>query len=435
MRLSTNPVDLPSPDPWWDLYVPAILSGGECAEYALDRLPDQATPAERGNWWAVAARGWAVMGRAGKLNAAAERAFALGGPEADALATFLRPSGQETALRRIQNATEPGEAADAACDLAALRLLDSDVPGAMEAVAMAFSACPEHAETGRWRRFFAECQDPARVAAKALTPGKAHKARGTVGQDALELLPTPRTGWVSDERYARQLNGSSRRGPVGSALWRLQQAGVMSMFFATEAEYARLHAASPLADLEVLADRVCRLVNEGRDARDVANEMWSATFDDALARRDAAEILCAQATQDRRLAPLALIGVESLLDMESRHPVLWLAYRAWLRHLAGAAGSVTDARLVLADPTVDGASWAMAIATLNASGKAPEARDHAKARLHDEALRPIARAFLKGKMADPRMAVSPRLHPRTVGDDLVPRDVVTSGFFDHGAEA
>lgn len=435
MRLTTSPVDFPSPDPWWDLYVPAMLSCCECTEHALDRLPDLAPAADRGDWWAVAARGWAVLGRPAKLEAAAGRAFELGGAEADALATFLRPSGQETATRRIENATSPGEAADAACDLAALRLLDSDVPGAIAAVAVAFTSCPEHAETARWRRFFAECQDPARVAHQALNPRTAHRAKGPVGKDAAELIPTPRTGWVSDERYMRRLNGSSRRGVVGSSLWRLQQAGVTSLYFATEEEHSRLHAASPLSDFEILADRVCRLVNEGRDARDVANELWTSTYGDVLARRDAAEILCAEATQDRRLAPLALIGIEVLLDMESRHPVLWLAYRAWLRHLAGESGGVADARMVLADPTVDGASWSLAIATLLARGLAPEARVEAKKRQDDPALRPLARAVLKGKSSEPRLAVSPRLHPRVVPGGGPARDVVTSGFFDHGAEA
>lgn len=82
---------LPTPhllDPWWDLVVPALFGDRHPVSVALTAA--LAVSPDDGNLHAVAARAWAALGNGPEANRCAERAFSLGGGEADALAVFAR---------------------------------------------------------------------------------------------------------------------------------------------------------------------------------------------------------------------------------------------------------------------------------------------------------------------------------------------------------
>ena len=199
---STVPFSLPSElDPWWDLYLPA--SFGEVAGVLdlLEQIETFAPKGREGDYFAVGARALAVLGQHREADRFARRAFHLGGAEADALATLVGEGAIAIAERRIAEGEVPGDRADAACDLAVLRLRAGDLAGAALAVARAVEECPDHAEAARWSRFLAESRDAVKLARLAPDPRRARRARTATQHDAVDLVPTRRTGWVSAVRF------------------------------------------------------------------------------------------------------------------------------------------------------------------------------------------------------------------------------------------
>ncbi|MES2639351.1 MAG: hypothetical protein V4850_07695 [Myxococcota bacterium] len=400
-------------DPWWDLYMPATFGEPSAVLDALEAAEASTPLGSRGDVYAVAARAFAVLGRPVEAERLFEQAFRLGGVEADALATFLSPDGIERATKRLQGGGRPGARADAGCDLAALLLPLGRVDAARDAVEQALGVCPGHAEASRWRRFLAGEDVMAQVRV-AKDPRRSR--RGTVARDATELLPTRRTGWLSAERYHRRVLGSQPQAswaPAGTALGRLQDAGVSVCFFALDHEYARVPADHALVALELDADALRACVEEGRDVVAEAARLWEASAHDPEAQQDAAQLLLALATNDARLAP---VGIQAAMWLALHHPdrgLLWDGYLAWLSHVAGIGTGVTRARELVATRPMEPLVWKMAIEVLRAEGHHDEVEVLARAARSEPALSALACEVLDDPIPSPvRMVVSGRLTPR-----------------------
>lgn len=408
----------PSPagvDPWWDVFLPALMGETSHAMAAMVRLEADTPARDRADLYAVSARTFYVLGRPVEARRTAEQAFSLGGAEAEALATMVLPDGPARAERRVETAPRAGLRADAACDLALLRLRDRDVEGARAAVRRALEACPDHVEAGRWATLLEEAPDARKLIRAAMEPLKPGRRTLPAQRDACDLVPLRRAGFVSTERLNRRVMGGPVQGgwaPAGTALGRLHDAGASAFHFATEAEYRRMPATDTLADLELLLEGVGVRVRAGRDARALAARLWveAGAYDD-VALGDAANALVGLGTQDPRLAPLGWDAADRQCAVYAGEP-LWRAYRAWLGHLAARPEALDDARAVLADRRLHAASFTMAVATLRFGGRREEA-DAAIARaLRDPALAAYARQARDRPDQRPWMEVGGRIAPR-----------------------
>ncbi|MDP2312575.1 MAG: hypothetical protein Q8P41_06685 [Pseudomonadota bacterium] len=400
-------------DPWWDLYMPATFGEPAAVLDALEAAEAMTPLSARGDFYAVAARAFAVLGRSVEAERLAGQAFRIGGAEADALATFLCPDGIERATKRLQGGGRPGARADSGCDLAALLVQLGRVDAAGEAIDQALAVCPGHAEASRWRRFLGEA-DVMNQVRLARDPRRAR--RGPAARDAVDLLPTRRTGWLSAERYHRRVLSNQPQAawaPAGTGLGRLQDAGVSVCFFALDHEYARTAPDHPLVALELDADALRARVEEGRDARDGAAALWAAVASDPEAQQDAAQLLVALATLDARLAA---IGLEAALWLTLHQPdrgLLWEGYLAWLSHLAGLSSAVERARSLATTRPMEPLAWKMAVEVLRAEGHHDEAELYARAARVEPALSALACDLLQDPVPTPvRMVVSGRLTPR-----------------------
>lgn len=412
-----EPTDLPDSmpiDPWWDLYMPATFGEPSAVLDAMEAAETGTPVAARGDFYAVAARAFAVLGRPVEAERLSERAFRLGGDEADALATFLCPDGIERATRRLQGSSRPGLRADGGCDLAVLLVQLGQVDGARDAVEQALTICPGHAEASRWRRFLAG-DDVMRQVRAARDPRR--NPRTKIAREAVALLPSRRTGWLSSERYHRRVLGSQTQSsswaPAGTALGRLQDAGVSTCFFALDYEYARVPKDHPLVQLELDADALRAYVEEGREAVNAAIAFWEAADHDPEARQDAAQLLVALATSDARLAPL---GLDIAIWLAAHHPArgpLWEGYRVWLSHMVGRDTAVATARTLACIRPAEPVAWKMALEVLRAEGHDDEVEVLARAARSEPTLSALACDFLTDPIPTPiHMVVSGRLTPR-----------------------
>ena len=405
--------DLLPVDPWWDLYMPATFGEPGAVLDALEAAEAITPLGARGDVYAVASRAFFVLGRPVEAERLSEQALRLGGAESDALATVTCPDGIERAMRRLRGGGRPGLRADAGCDLAALLVQLAQIEGASAAIDEALAACPGHAEAARWRRFLATEDVPTQVRA-ARDPRRTR--RPPLSRDAVDLVPTRRTGWLSAERYQRRVLGSPSEAawaPAGTALGRLQDAGVSTYFFALDHEYARVEPEHALAALELKADTLRALVDEGRDAAEAAGAFWRAADLDPEARQDAAQLLVALGTADVRLAGIGLEAAEWLAAHHPDRAALWEGYRAWLSHMLGLRVAAERARTVLSTRPTLPVAWRMAIEVLRAEGHAHEADVVARAARSEPALAGAARELLSEPSPTPlRMVVSGRLTPR-----------------------
>jgi len=408
--------EIPAVDPWWDLYMPAVFGDDDLVLDAFEAAEATTPLDERGDLYAIGARAFAVIGRGLESDRLAAQAFRFGGHEAEALATVLCPDGAARAERRMARAPRLGLRADAACDLAALRLEAGDVPGARAAIAEAARVCPGHAEAARWLRFFGDTPLPLDAVRRSRSSRRKQREAGGAVRDAADLLPVRRTGWLSAERYRRRVVGSpplAAWAPAGTALGLLQDVGVGATFFALDMEYARLPAADPYVALELAADTLRACVDEGRDVVVPARALWTAacTFDDA-ARDDAAQLLAGLGTHDVRLVPVALEAVRWLAEHHPARATLWEGYRVVLLHLGGTP-DLEGARALAQVRPGDALSWRMALEVIRAHGVAGEADACARAARSEPALATLAKQLLRVR-AHPsfKVIVSCRLAPR-----------------------
>lgn len=403
-------------DPWLDLYLPAVLGETEAFEGALEQI-SLLPQAQRGEAWAVAARGFLVLGREADAWKAFESARESGGNEYESLATFMVGAGVKRAGRRASAAASPGRAADACCDAAALSMTADDLEGAERAIGQALELLPHHREARQWYRFLAE-PDALRAWRRAsIAEGKMQPQTPALG-DAVALIPRRDTGWVCSRRWHERyvVAGSAAMAPKGTALAALFDAGRSQFLLATELDWAAVPATHALVAAELALGEVEDLVQEERPAFAVAHRAWTA----ALSRNDRAEIddigqaLCALATRSSDLVPLAIEAVGLLRQNDDAECALYLAYSAWLRSRVRDPQAVTEAVHLLALPAPGELPFMMAIDALRTLGHHRTARKallsrtgdpsltHAVRRLRDETVDPIGQGIV----------CSPRLTPR-----------------------
>lgn len=329
-QLSPDRVDR-GPD-YWTLLLSDAVTGRSLSVLTLARQLEGCTPeSERGALFAVAARAFVALDMHSAAERYLDRALEERGLEGAAVATFQQSDGVRWAKRRMEQG-RPGEQADAACDLAVLHLEREDDRAAREAVHEALQRCPEHAEASRWYRFFAEAGPRLHSFWVGRGP-PAHPA----ARDAAELRPCPGYGWLSAERWSRRITSGAWVAPArpGSALDRLQIAGVVGRRFALPAEYDARPATLPLTTCELALDHAESLVREGRPAGAAAAQVWtSAGRIDPTACADAAQHLVALGVRCPAAASTGLRAVDHLLQRCPVQP-LWLAYRSCLLATVG----------------------------------------------------------------------------------------------------
>ena len=402
-------------DPWLDLYMPAALAEGGLFEGAVELI--RLLPADqRGDAWAIAARGRFVLGRDGDAWRAFEQAQSHGGSELEALATFLLGGGVKRAAQRAAGATSAGLAADACCDAAVLAMGAADVSVAQAAIAQALAALPAHRESLHWQRFLAE---PDSLRAWTRSRARADGAPATRAMvDALYLAPRRETGWVSPRRLAERcyVQGNASLAPPGSALAYLYDVGRTSCLLGTEPDWAAVPRAHPLVDAELQLGQVEDLVDEERPAATLAGLAWQAALesDDAARISDVGQALCALATRAGELAPVGHAAAENLCAAGGQGNTLYLAYAALLAAHQGHPEAHGKAAAILAMPAPGALAFRMAIATLRMLKKPSEARRALATRTHDPVLGSTARALADESVSPLGQGIvcSPRLIPR-----------------------
>jgi hypothetical protein len=418
MRHPTTPClpNTPRFDPWLELYFRAEFCP-DCFGHSLERI-EHLPVEERGDGWAVAARAWMRGGAPAEAVRAWERAEAAGGREVDGLAIWVLPDGLARAEARARQAARGATRADRWCDVAALRLLRTAGEGAAAAIAEALAACPDHLEAHHWLRFLA-LPDAAREACRR-EDRPSRRGRGLAARDADRRVPTRANGWVSPRRIGARLTAEAGppTAPLGSALARLDDAGVTSLFLATADDYRECDARDPLARDELDLARLADHVEEERPAGPLGRTCWSAALASADRQRvqDVAEQVCALSTRAVDLLPVAADCADWLASASPR-PALFRAYGAWIAAARGERDAAARARAVLDTAPDDELVWRLAVGALFRLGDAAGGAAHvAAARLHPR-LRRVA-ATLEGPGSEPgapRVLCSPRLVRRTEG--------------------
>ncbi len=361
------PTPLPT-DPWWNIFLPAMMGEHRFVQQAVERLLDDTPDSDT---LVVSARALFACGdrvRAGRLAAEGIR---LGGVEADRLAILYAAGGRERAPGLALSTPRRGLRAETWCDLAARALLDDDARAASEAITLALESLPEHAEARRWGRFLADAPDPASMFAAAsrapMAPGDTPPWR-----DACALVACERNGFVSAERWQRRYCSEGFDTVRGSALHRLREAGLARPRLCTDRELARAASSDSRAELELRADDAVSLVAEGRQARSSVRVLL------AEARRFGPDTLAATAracanlaARDPALVPDTLDTLERLLPHD---PARWTPWVALLGRTSRPDRSIRFARALLSDPRTPADAFLLAHDALRLCGEPDEAR-------------------------------------------------------------
>lgn len=402
-------------DPWLDLYMPAVLTEGgifESAVEMIDHLPIE----QRGNAWAITARGRLVLGRDSDAWRAFEAAQERGGDEVEALATFLVGGGAKRVAKRIATAASPGLVADAWCDAAALAMGTGETDRAVAAIAEASSVMPTHRETRHWQRYLAE-PDAARAWRRAaIGYDGAPATRGLM--DALHLSPRRDQGFVSPRRLTERYypSGAAALAPKGTALAYLYDAGRSAYLLGTEPDWAAVPRSHVLATAELEIGELEDLVDEERPAGALGRAIWRAALDSGDEPRinDVGQAMCALAT---RAAELVSIGREAADHMAACDPkghTMYKAYSAFLAAREGRPDALSKTLAILDLPAPGSLAFRMAIASLRTLHQPAKARKALADRKRDPVLAATARALTDETLAPIGRGIlcSPRLAPR-----------------------
>ena len=411
-------------EPWLDLFLPAILGESRLFEAAVEQITYLPT-AQRGDAWAVAARGRLFLGRDADAWSAYEAAGAYGGEEVEALATFLLGGGAKRCVQRAEKAASAGLAADAMCDAASLAMATGDFTAAVAAIRQARAHLPEHREALHWERFLAE-PDAARAWVRAcISPDS--QPLGRAARDAVHLCPRRDAGFVSQRRLTDRCysKGNAVYAPVGSGLRRLFDAGRSGFILATEPDWAAVPSNHELVAAELVIGQVEDLVDEARPAFAEARRAWdqAVNSEDAIRIDDVGQALCALATRGSELAPVAREAAERLRLRQDGGEPLFSAYAALFSANSDPAGATAAAEGVLhrAQPGI--LPFTMAIATLRKTGEQELIHAALAARTRDPVLAETARLLADARRPALGTGVicSPRLTPRGLRAENAPR--------------
>lgn len=409
MHVTASPPPSPSTrwDPWFHIYFGATMGCVDCFEGSL-RHNDKLPLIQRGDAWAITARGWWALGRPEQALSAWEKAERLGGPEVEALRPFLAFDARAAIERRARSLVNRGLAADAWCDVAALAVRDKDVLAARSAIARAQAVCPDHAEARHWVRALDSREFLEGAGRSRRTRGLRNRPR----RSAVEvdgLMPLEANGWVSPERHSRRHMAPKTPAPPGSALERLVAAGAHSGWLLPEEDWAAIHGSDPDVELELALDQLVALGQEDRPLLDEASRTWDVAVRSGARRaKDVGHLLCAVAARHEALWGLACTVADAMLAFG---PDPWpQAWRAWFGARLGQPGAVAAARAVLEGPIPHRLPWRLALSALYIGGAAAEGAAVIRDALTDPERRDWARAVSgkRGRPADVWVAIVPR---------------------------
>jgi len=363
-------------DPWWDLYLPARCGEAPPVLEAVEAALRSGGPPDL---LAVAVRALAALGRLREARALHLDLAGADSAELDRLDVLLGAHPDRALVRLQRRHLPPGLLADACCDRSARALIEGDLGRARALVGEVCNRPQDHAEAGRWSRFLAASPDPV-GAYRAAVAGRALGA-DPAGRDAVALAISAERGWVSEVRMQRRLLAAPSFAPrAGSALARLADAGVPGGVFADVPHLGRVPASSPLVPLESLADLVASLVEEGRDARSLAEGLArQASLHGPEADLAAARLLVRLAGRDDRLLAVGYASARRLCAAGNGDGPRWAAWAALLGRTVAPDRSVEEARRLAQDPALDPETWLLALEALRACGHAGEARELALA--------------------------------------------------------
>lgn len=349
-------------DLWEAVMVPAMSGQSQRVQQTLRRLPAPLTPRQD----AIAARALLTIGDSEAAAPHLDRALRAGDLEAEALTRLILPDGAALAERHLL-LLPPGQAADAGCDLAWLRLRTGDRDGAHAAVVSALQVCPDHIEAQRWQLALIRWQP----ADDCLRPRREH-------------------GWLSPERIRRRPHGHDIA-PQTSALGRLRAAGVWLRRIATDAEYDQMDADDPRVSLELAVAGCWAVLRSQRPpAAALAAVWWQALqLSDRRSRLRGARAVVEIALRCPAGDPTGIAAAEVLAIAQPEVP-RWQAALARMRAASGDASSIRGARAVLRRPALDAESWRLAIAALQLCGLHTEATAHAESALDEPDLERLA---------------------------------------------
>jgi hypothetical protein len=367
-RSSTNPQQPRRPttatsahdsDPWSALLWPALRGPTAPLDHRFNQLRQSTPPARMGELLAVWARSLFAQGRHAEASVVLEDALATGHIAAQVLASVASPDGQSHAAALLKHANA-GVRADAACDRAAWEWRRGQPDRARPWVDRALCELPHHCEARRWHRML--------------------RAHATGRPTSADLVPIPTLGWLSPERSLRRLAAGTWLvpAPPASALFGLQQLGVLSRVLATQNDYRLLSAQHPLVSAERALDQALSIEREGGAAGEAAQTAWhAACLVDDRARQDAAGTLVALGVRDSTGAPIGLVAADLLRRLEPDQ-VLWRAYETRLLALLGEQVLATrQAEVLLGAPKLDPVSLVLCLDVLRAAGHHDRARRRA----------------------------------------------------------
>ncbi len=339
---SRFPTPLPT-DPWAQIVLPALAGEHEAVVHAVDQVVADGVD---GDLLAVSARAMFAI----NLNFRAERlaiaAYQAGGVEADRLTVQHRLDGRARVAGIAARTPHPGARAEVWCDLAGRDLIEGDLGGAREAVEAALRVLPEHCEARHWSRFLADAAQPVACFARAAR-GLAMLG-GTATTDARALVAPARTGFVSSERWARRHGAVGPAPATGSALERLAEAGIPRPRLLPARGLNRRPASDGVVAVELLADEVDALAQEGRTATEGMRELLAEVRrHDPAAQANGVRVCARLASRTEALVPIALDAVDRLLPHD---PEAWMPWAALLGAASRPDRSVRFARSILGDP-------------------------------------------------------------------------------------
>ena len=353
---------------WSTIFLPAVLGQHAQARLAIERLPAH-LPAHRHRRLAgISARALLIMQEPERAHAHLRWA----GRDAEGVALRSVMHHQAGALTRRTEASSPGMAADAACDLAWSRLLRSDHAGAVEAIQLALARCKEHIEARLWCHLL---QVPALASLKEA------------------LWPTAAQGWLSPERIHRRPAGSAWKTGIDSALGRLREAGIPRPELAPAAHYATLSAADTLVSLEVKLAEASALHRAGLPSGALLKSAWlQGQSQPPEIIRQLARVIVELAVIDPSAARVGLAAAQVMRQRMTctRLEAMAIRLQATLNH----PRALRAARRALRD-AIEPDAWTLLVESIHRLGHHEEARAAAERALGSSALSSAACELLR----------------------------------------
>lgn len=402
-------------DPWLDLYMPAVLSEGGLFEATVEMI-GHLPPEQRGDAWAIAARGRLVLGRDTDAWRAFEEAQQRGGAEVETLATFLVGGGAKRVAKCVAEAKSPGLMADAWCDAAALAMGAGETDRAVAAIGEALTALPVHREARHWQRYLAE-PDAARAWHRVRDCDDRDPLTRAV-HDALHLAPRRAQGFVSPRRLTERYypSGTAAQAERGTALAYLFDAGRSAFLLGTEPDWAAVPRSHVLAAAELALGELEDLVDEERPAGKLGRSVWQAAVEseDEPRINDVGQALCAMATRATELVPVGREAADRLCATDRKGLTMYKAYAAFLAARQGTPDALGQVMAILELPSPGSLAFRMAIASLRTLNQPAKARKALADRKRDPVLAATARALTDETLSPVGRGIlcSPRLSPR-----------------------